>query len=61
MKISGHKTEAVYRRYAIVSEQDIANAGARLEEASHDRSALGTTTPTITVRDQRTNAKLLSS
>jgi len=33
MKISGHKTEAVYRRYAIVSEQDIANAGARLEEA----------------------------
>jgi hypothetical protein len=26
MKISGHKTEAVYRRYAIVNDQDIAEA-----------------------------------
>jgi integrase len=31
MKISGHRTEAIYRRYDIVSEQDIANARAKLE------------------------------
>ena len=30
MKITGHKTEAVYRRYAIVSEQDMAEAVAKL-------------------------------
>jgi integrase len=31
MKISGHKTEAVYRRYSIVSSEDIAEAGRKLE------------------------------
>ena len=60
MKISGHKTEAVYRRYAIVSEQDIADAGARLEEASHKRNSR-TTTKTTTVRSREADAKLLSS
>jgi integrase len=61
MKISGHKTEAVYRRYAIVSEQDIADAGARLEEASHKRNSSRTTTKTTTVRRREADAKLLSS
>ncbi len=30
MQITGHKTEAVYRRYHIVSEADIRRAGERL-------------------------------
>ncbi len=32
MKITGHKTEAVYRRYAIVSPADLAEATRRLEQ-----------------------------
>jgi len=31
MQITGHKTEAVYRRYDIVSTQDLKNAAAKLE------------------------------
>jgi hypothetical protein len=30
MKISGHKTEAVYRRYAIVSEADLLEAARKI-------------------------------
>ena len=30
MKMTGHKTEAVYRRYAIVSEQDLHEAAQKL-------------------------------
>jgi hypothetical protein len=30
MKLTGHKTESVYRRYAIVSEADLREAGAKL-------------------------------
>ncbi len=31
MKMTGHKTEAVYRRYAIVSESDLAEAARKIE------------------------------
>jgi len=30
MKLTGHKTESVYRRYAIVAESDLAEAGQKL-------------------------------
>jgi integrase len=43
MKLTGHKTEAVYRRYAIVSETDLREAVAKLSRASE--SAMGTKPP----------------
>jgi integrase len=44
MKMTGHKTESVYRRYAIVSEGDLKEAAARLNELS---GAAGTITGTV--------------
>jgi hypothetical protein len=43
MKLTGHKTEAVYRRYAIVSETDLREAVAKLSRASDSR--MGTKSP----------------
>jgi hypothetical protein len=37
MKLTGHKTETVYRRYAIVAESDLRDAGTKLT------AVLGTT------------------
>jgi hypothetical protein len=38
MKMVGHKTEAVYRRYAIVNEGDLVEAAAKLARLEPDRS-----------------------
>jgi hypothetical protein len=38
MKLTGHKTEAVYRRYAITSAADLSEGVAKLS-ALHDGSA----------------------
>jgi integrase len=34
MKLTGHKTEAVYRRYAIVNDSDLRAAAVKLAEAT---------------------------
>jgi hypothetical protein len=40
MKLTGHKTESVYRRYAIVSEADLSEGLAKLA-AMHQREISG--------------------
>ena len=45
MKLTGHKTEAVYRRYAIVAESDLREAGTKLA------AALGTGVATSSLSD----------
>jgi len=50
--ITGHKTEAVYRRYAIVSSSDLADAAKKLQAMT------GTITGTIGLAvDNTENAK----
>jgi hypothetical protein len=41
MKITGHRTEAVYRRYAIVSEADLREAVQKLDGYIHGDSRRG--------------------
>jgi hypothetical protein len=41
MKLTGHKTEAVYRRYAIVGESDLREAWTKLAAALGTRVAAG--------------------
>jgi len=45
MKLTGHKTEAVYRRYAIVAESDLRDAGTKLT------AVLGTTPESAPLSD----------
>jgi integrase len=41
MKMVGHKTEAIYRRYRIVDEQDLRDAAARMDAFAAARRAGG--------------------
>jgi hypothetical protein len=51
MAISGHKTEAVYRRYDIVAHGDLEVAAAKLERYSQNqKGALSITKSKIRVR-----------
>ncbi|MBI1734143.1 MAG: site-specific integrase, partial [Candidatus Rokubacteria bacterium] len=52
MKLTGHKTEAVYRRYAIVAEGDLREAGAKLA------ASLGTTPVTTSLSDSFGDTRL---
>ena len=45
MKLTGHKTESIYRRYAIVSEADLADGMARV--AALDRGRAEATSGTL--------------
>jgi len=44
MKLTGHKTEAVYRRYAIVCEVDLTESLKKLAALEESRQACGTPT-----------------
>jgi len=50
MKISGHKTEAVYRRYDIVSERDLREAAQKMERFMAEK-----VTPTVTFENPEPN------
>lgn len=52
MKLTGHKTESVYRRYAIVSKSDLSEAVTKLQALKniHPRPN-GTVTKTVTLGD----------
>jgi integrase len=52
MEISGHRTESVYRRYDIVSTQDIALAAARMENYFEALNRAPTTTVFTTVEEK---------
>ena len=43
MKLVGHKTESVYRRYAIVAESDLREAGAKLSALGDNQGGIRVT------------------
>ena len=56
MKLTGHKTEAVYRRYAIVSDSDLREAAQKLAAMA----ATGTITGTVRPVRRKAKAKLVA-
>ena len=52
MEISGHKTESVYRRYDIVSQQDMKLAAAKMENYLEGLKSRNITTKTTTVEEK---------
>jgi hypothetical protein len=57
MKLTGHKTESVYRRYAIVSEADLSAGVARLAALHAGEAAAGRTVVPLTGRTGKVRAK----
>jgi uncharacterized cupin superfamily protein len=55
MKLIGHKTEAVYRHYAIVAETNLREAGTKLA------AALGPSTPCRSLGDDSVTARKVRS
>jgi integrase len=53
MKISGHKTEAVYQRYAIVSARDMREAGAKLNRFFEEQRTTAKTTTLGSLEDTK--------
>jgi hypothetical protein len=49
MKLTGHKTEAVYRLYAIVSESNLSEAVTKLQRLKELKAKSVTVTATVTV------------
>lgn len=52
MQLTGHKTEAIYRRYAIVAEQDLAEGVATLA-ALHSNGKQPANIPAVADRRSR--------
>jgi hypothetical protein len=52
MEISGHKTEPVYRRYDIVSPQNMKPAAAKMENNLEGLKSRATTAKTTTVEEK---------
>jgi hypothetical protein len=51
MKLTGHKTESVYRRYAIVSESDLSEDVAKLA-ALHQENSANASQPKVVAFDK---------
>jgi hypothetical protein len=59
MKLTGHKTEAVYQRYAIVSESDLAEGVTKLA-ALHEASTETGQNPKVVTFPEKTLDKVWS-
>jgi hypothetical protein len=57
MKLSGHRTRAVFDRYAIVSDRDLRDAAERLNRAFRPRTGtiLDTVAESATAEEQRSH------
>ena len=51
MKLTGHKTEAVYRRYAIVSPEDLRSAARQLDAYAYTSTYTQGTAGTEATKD----------